>query len=277
MAVATGANELAFQYICSMVAEMSAILVDSKKSYLIDSRLGPLLRRRNFASLSELVAALAQGGAKALRQEVLEAMTTNETSFFRDMHPFEALKNTVFPRLIERRRHDRKISIWSNACSSGQEPFTLAMILKENFPELRGWKIEMIGSDLDSQMLQRASTGMFNQAEVNRGLPMQLLLKYFDRCGIAWQIKQEIRDMVCFRQINLVHPFPLTMPRMDVVLLRNVLIYFTAETKEMILTKIRKQMPDDGYLFLGGAESILNLNTSFTREQIGPSACFRPL
>lgn len=275
-ATATGSTDKAFNYISKMVLEASAIVLDVQKAYLVESRLAPIQRANGYSSLAELVEELKKVTSRSLRQEVVEAMTTNETSFFRDIHPFDAMKAQIVPELIKKRSGEKKLTIWSNACSSGQEPYTLAMLLRENFPELRNWKVELIGSDLDTQILEKAQSGVFNQTEVNRGLPMQLLLKYFERAGLHWKIKDEIREMVTFRQLNLVEPFPVSMPKLDIIFLRNVLIYFSVETKEEILTKARRLLQDDGYLFLGGGESIMNLDVKFNREQMGKAVCYRP-
>ncbi|MFO0923698.1 MAG: CheR family methyltransferase [Pirellulales bacterium] len=265
-----------FNYISNLVRDKSAIVLEPGKTYLVESRLSPIAREHGLDSLNQLVDALRKPGSQVLTQKVVEAMTTNETSFFRDLHPFTALKTTILPSLIERRAKERVINIWSNACSSGQEPYTIAMVLKENFPQLDGWRVRLIGTDLSNQILSRAKQGVFNQTEVNRGLPMPLLLKYFVKEGITWKIKDEIRKMVEFRELNLVEPFPALMTSMDIVFLRNVLIYFSPETKRDILMKTRRALRDDGYLFLGGAETTMNLNVSFEREQIGNCVCYRP-
>ncbi|HBE68697.1 MAG TPA: chemotaxis protein CheR [Planctomycetaceae bacterium] len=277
MATSVGTTDKAFDYISKMILDASAIVLDANKAYLVESRLAPILRAHDFSTLADLVEELKKVSARALRQEVIEAMTTNETSFFRDIHPFEALKKQVLPDILKKRSSERTLRIWSNACSSGQEPYTIAMILRENFPELAGWKVKLIGSDLDTKILGKARSGIFNQTEVNRGLPMQLLLKYFERDGLHWRIKEEIRSMVEFKQVNLVEPFPVSMGKLDIIFLRNVLIYFSVEMKQEILSKARRMLHNDGYLFLGGGESVLNLAVDFEREQIGKANCYRPV
>jgi chemotaxis protein methyltransferase CheR len=270
-------NVNAFEYICRLVLEKSAIVLEPSKTYLVESRLAPVARDNSMSSIEELVDALRKPGlgASRLTQEVIEAMTTNETSFFRDLHPFDALKKLIIPQLITKRSTERTINIWSNACSSGQEVYTIAMLLKENFPELGGWKLRLIASDLSTRILEKARSGVFNQTEVNRGLPMSMLLKYFQKTGLTWQIKEEIRKMVEFRQVNLVETFP-QLPPMDVVFLRNVLIYFSTETKRDILNKVKRVMRPDGCLFLGGAETTMNLDVPFEREAVGKAVCYRP-
>jgi chemotaxis protein methyltransferase CheR len=243
---------------------------------LVESRLAPVARELGLQSISELVSELQKPGSQKLTQRVVEAMTTNETSFFRDIHPFTALKEKIIPNLIQRRAKEKTLSIWSNACSSGQEPYTIAMIIAEHFPMLKDWKVRIISSDLSSQILDRARLGEFNQTEVNRGLPMNFLLKYFTKNGNQWKIRDDIRKMVEFRELNLVEPFPALLPAMDIVFLRNVLIYFSPETKSEILKKVHKVMHKDSYLFLGGSETTMNLNVSFEREQFGTAVGYRP-
>lgn len=167
------------------------------------------------------------------------------------------------------------MNIWSNACSSGQEIYSIAMLLREHFPELQSWKVRLIGSDLSSQILNRAREGIFNQTEVNRGLPLPLLVKYFQKEGLQWRIKDEIRKMVEFCEVNLVAPWPSSLPKIDILFLRNVLIYFSADTKKAILAKVRGVLRPDGYMFLGGAETTMNLDISFERVLLGKVACYR--
>lgn len=266
----------AFSFITNLVRKKSAIVLESGKGYLVESRLTPVVRELGLKSISELVSELQKPGSQKLVQLVVEAMTTNETSFFRDIHPFTALKEKVLPELIQRRAKEKCLSIWSNACSSGQEPYSIAMLIAEHFPVLKSWKIRIISSDLSSQILDRARLGTFNQTEVNRGLPMNFMLKYFIKDANQWKIRPEIRSMVEFRELNLVEPFPALIPAMDIVFLRNVLIYFSPETKTEILNKVCRVMSKDSYLFLGGSETTMNLNVDLVREQVGTAVCYRP-
>jgi len=267
-------NNNAFEYICNLVRDKSAIVLEPSKTYLVESRLNPVARANSLASIEALVDALRKPNSSKLIRAVVEAMTTNETSFFRDLHPFDALKATILPALIAARSRDRVLNIWSNACSSGQEVYTIAMLLKENFPELGAWKVRLIASDLSTQILDKAREGIFNQTEVNRGLPLPMLLKYFQKNGLTWQIKEDVRKMVEFRQVNLVETFP-QLPPMDIVFLRNVMIYFAPETKRDILTKVKKVMRPDAVLFLGGAETTMNLDVPFQREQVGKATVYK--
>ncbi len=266
-----------FSYISSLVRRKSAIILEGEKAYLVESRLTPVVREMGLLNISELVAELQKPGSQTLNQRVVEAMTTNETSFFRDIHPFDALKDKILPGLIQRRSKEKTLTIWSNACSSGQEPYTIAMILAEHFPMLKNWKVRLISSDLSNRILDKARLGCFNQTEVNRGLPMNFLLKYFTKDGNKWTVDQGIRNMIEFRELNLVDPFPALLPKMDIVFLRNVLIYFSPESKTEILKKVHAVMHKDSYLFLGGSETTMNLKVNFEREQIGSAVCYRPV
>jgi chemotaxis protein methyltransferase CheR len=274
--VAEALDPKSFSFITNLVRTKSAIVLESGKAYLVESRLTPVARELGLQNISELVSELQKPGSQKLTQRVVEAMTTNEPSFCRDIHPFTALKEQILPGLIQRRAKEKSLSIWSNACSSGQEPYTIAMLIAEHFPILKEWKVRIISSDLSSQILDRARLGVFNQTEVNRGLPMSFLLKYFTKNGNQWKIRDDIRKMVEFRELNLVEPFPALLPTMDIVFLRNVLIYFSPETKTEILKKVHKVMHPDSYLFLGGSETTMNLNVSFNREQFGTAVGYRP-
>lgn len=274
--IAEALDRQSFNFISNLVRSKSAIVLESGKAYLVESRLSPVARELGLKNIAELVSELQKPGSQKLTQRVVEAMTTNETSFFRDIHPFTALKEKIIPDLIQCRAKEKSLSIWSNACSSGQEPYTIAMLIAEHFPILKDWKVRIISSDLSSQILDRARLGEFNQTEVNRGLPMNFLLKYFTKNENTWKIRDDIRKMVEFRELNLVEPFPALLPAMDIVFLRNVLIYFSPETKSEILKKVHKVMRKDSYLFLGGSETTMNLKVNFEREQIGSAVCYRP-
>lgn len=264
-----------FGYISSLVRDKSAIVLDAHKAYLVESRLSPIVRAHGLHSFENLVEQLRKPNSAGLVQEVVEAMTTNETSFFRDVHPFEALRKQVLPDLICKRANEKKLTIWSNACSTGQEPYTIAMLLREHFPELAGWKVRICATDICSKVLEKAKSGEFNQTEVNRGLPAQFLLKYFTRQGLKWIITDEIRNSIEFRLLNLVEPWA-GIPPTDIVFLRNVLIYFDIDTKKRILCRVHHTLRSDGYLFLGGAESTVGFNANFAREQFGSATFYRP-
>ena len=256
-----------FDVIRRLLLERSAIVLEAGKQYLVETRLAPLVRQLNLESIGELIAQLrSQPAGNGLCRQVVEAMVTTETSFFRDHHPFEALRKVVIPDLIGRRRAERRLHIWCAACSSGQEPYSLALLFREHFPELEGWKISLLASDLSQEVLARAREGRFNQIEVNRGLPAALLVKYFEQHGTDWQLKPALRGMVDFQEINLARPWP-ALPRMDLVLIRNVMIYFDVETKKAILDRLTRLLRPDGYLLLGGAETTFNLDDSYRRVE----------
>ena len=263
-----------FDYICKMVRERSAIVLEGGKEYLVDSRLTPLARQEGFASLSDFIGHLRTKPSNDLHEKVIESMTTNETSFFRDVHPFEALKQIVLPDMIQKRQPERRLNLWCGASSSGQEPYSMAMLLRQFFPDLSSWKIHFIATDISQEMLQRCSKGCFSQLEVNRGLPATMLVKYFEKLGLAWQVKDDLRRLFEFRQMNLAAVWP-SLPKMDIIFLRNVLIYFDIETKKAILAKVRQVLQPDGYLFLGGAETTMNLDGKFERLQIEKTSCYR--
>jgi len=205
---------------------------------------------------------------------VVEAITTHETSFFRDFYPFEALKNRVLPELIAKRPPGQNITIWCAACSSGQEPFSVAMLVHEHFPALLRGKLRIIATDLSGAILERAREGLYRQAEINRGLPIVLLTKYFDKQGLYWRVKPYIRHLVEFRQSNLATTWP-PMPPLDIIFMRNVLIYFGLETKRIILGKVRKTLKSDGYLFLGSSETTLNLDAAFEPVPVEKTLCYK--
>lgn len=267
-------NPSEIQLVCDLSLKRSGIVLDASKQYLIEARLGALAKSHALPSISALLAKLHQADRATYERDIVDAMTTNETSFFRDVHPFDAVKKMVLPDLLLQRATARKLTIWCAASSTGQEPYTLAMLLRENFPQLAKWDIKFIASDLSRDVLQRAKAGRYSQLEVNRGLPAAMLVKYFKKTGLEWEIKQEIRDMIDFRELNLLETWPL-MPVFDLVFIRNVLIYFNNETKKKILGRIRGLMQPAGYLFLGGAETTLNLDDNFERMQADKSGCYR--
>jgi chemotaxis protein methyltransferase CheR len=209
-----------------------------------------------------------------LHYAVVEAMTTNETSFFRDIHPFEALRNEILPPLLAARNLRRTLTVWSAASSTGQEAYTIAILLAEYFPQIGPWNIQIIGSDLSQQVLDKAALGEYTQLEVNRGLPAALLVRYFQKVGLHWQVKPEIRKRVRFLPVNLIEAWP-KMPVFDVIFLRNVLIYFNPETKRQILGNIRQRLAPDGTLFLGGAETTLGIDDSWERVSHGKTSSYR--
>lgn len=267
-------NSVDLDYVRDLVYNHSAIVVERGKSYLVESRLGPLVRQEGLSSIEELVAQMRARSIDGLHWKVVEAMTTNETSFYRDIHPFEALRKSVLPEILERRQEKRELNIWCAACSSGQEPYSIAMMLREYFPNLINWEVQVTATDISREMVDRSRAGRFSQLEINRGLPAPLVVKHFQRAGAEWEIKENIRRMIKFSWMNLAEAWP-TMPQMDIIMMRNVLIYFDPERKKAILGKVARLIQPDGYLFLGGAETTLNLNDSFMRVQFGKATCYR--
>ena len=253
-----------FAFVAKMLREQCALVLEPGKEYLVKARLTPLAQKHGLASIDQLIERLRRGGDDGLLTEVVEAMVTTETSFFRDIHPFETLKTTVLPQLIELRRSERQLNIWCAASSSGQEPYSIAILLREYFPELSSWRINLSATDLSQEMLQRSRAGRYSQVEVNRGLPTPLLLKWFRQEGAFWQLDDTIRSMITFTQINLAQPWP-AMPMWDLVFLRNVMIYFDNAAKTNILGRVARVLCKDGYLLLGGAETTLNLDDSYYR------------
>lgn len=257
-------SPLDFDYVRRLVRERSAIALDESKGYLARARLDTLARQEGLASADELVGRLRSEPGDSLRSKVVEAMTTNETSFFRDVRPFELIRGQLIPELMRRRVQERRLTIWCAACSSGQEPYSVAMVLHEHFPTLDGWDRSIVATDLSSEMVERARAGRYSQMEVNRGVPATLLVRHFRRDGLDWYVQDSIRRMVEFHRANLVGEWPI-MPRPDLVLLRNVLIYFDTDTRRQVLSRVSRTMSPDGYLILGGAENTLGCEDLFER------------
>ncbi|MFO8076255.1 MAG: CheR family methyltransferase [Actinomycetota bacterium] len=262
-----------FDYIAALVRDEAAIVIEPSKAYLVESRLSPVARRHGQGSIAEVVTRLRNGDRK-LRTEVVEAMTTNETSWYRDVHPFEALHRHIIPELVKRRAQRRQITIWCGAASTGQEPYSVAMLLADRHPELANWNLRIIATDISGEVLGKAMAGRYSQMEVNRGLPAPILAKHFRREGADWVLSDRIRNMVEFRMLNLVGSWPV-MPPVDVVFLRNVLIYFDLTSKRAILSRVRGVMQEDGYLFLGAPETTLNLDDAFRRVAFDKTSCYQ--
>ena len=263
-----------FNYIRDLVRERSALMLDPGKEYLVESRLEPLARQEGFPSLQHLVERLRLNSSSDLHRKVVEAMTTNETSFFREIRVFEMFKKNIVPELLARRASKKSLNLWCAASSAGQEPYSFAMLLREHLPSLKTWNVRFVASDISTEMLARAIAGRYSQLEVNRGLPANLLVKYFHKQGALWEISHEIRQMVEFREINLIHTWSF-LPRMDVIFMRNILIYLDLETKKNILGRVARLLNPGGYLLLGGSETTTNLDDSFEVVSLGGATCFR--
>ncbi len=252
-----------FAYLRDFLKDKSGLVLTEEKQYLLDCRLLPVARDNGMETLAELVAAMKRPGASVLQGAVVEAMTINESFFFRDKTPFDNFTNVMMPAMLEERRAMRKLRIWCAAASSGQEPYSLAMLLKDMSDKMVGWNIDIVGTDLSSEILEKAKAGLYSQFEVQRGLPISLLVKYFKQQGSLWQIDSAIRAMVQYKKFNLLESFR-GLGKFDIVFCRNVLIYFDPPTKRDILERAAQQLAPDGYLVLGAAETVIGLTDQFS-------------
>ncbi len=272
---ATSIGREDFAYLQVLMRQRTGIALEAGKEYLAETRLAALALREGYGSMAALLESLhTEARSGELHGRVVEALTITETSFFRDLHPFEALKRVILPRRIESSASDQCVNIWSAACSSGQEPFSIAMLIRESFPRLIPGGVRIIASDLAHEVLERARSGTFTQVEVNRGLPAPLLVKYFTQKGHAWQIRDEVRRMVEFRELNLAGQWP-ALPAMDVIFLRNALLYFDVDVRHAVLKNIARCLRPEGYLVLGGGETTLTLDDSYEPIQCGKTVCYR--
>jgi chemotaxis protein methyltransferase CheR len=254
-------NQPDYEFLRKLLRDKSGLDLSADKQYLIESRLLPLARKTGLSSISDLVQKLRDGSSTLISQ-VVEAMTTNETFFFRDKVPFDHFREAIMPELLRARSNRKSIRIWCAAGSTGQEPYSLAMCLKEMSAALSGWRVEIVATDLSQEVLEKSKSGLYSQFEVQRGLPIQLLVKYFKQIGELWQVSAEIRSMVQHRQLNLLHDFS-QLGTFDVIFCRNVLIYFDQETKINIFGRLAKSMEPDGFLVLGAAETVVGLTDVF--------------
>jgi chemotaxis protein methyltransferase CheR len=263
-----------YEYVQQLLLTHSAIRISTEQEYLVRSRLEPVAKKAGLADLPALVERLRAQPYGALHTQVIEAMTTNETSFFRDLHPFETLKHIVLPEILARKAADKSLRIWSGACSTGQEPYSLAMLLAET-PKLAGWRTQIIATDLSRATLSKAQEGTYSALEVGRGLPARMLAQHFDRVGTAFQVRAPLRAMIEWKQLNLAGRWP-AMPFFDIVFLRNVLIYFPLTTNEAVLKNVRSALHPQGYLFLGTTENMLGINVGFEALSKGKTTLYRP-
>jgi chemotaxis protein methyltransferase CheR len=251
-----------YEYLCCFLKERSGLALLPQKQYLLESRLMPVVRRMGIADIGELVRRLRAPDAEPLRVAVTEAMTINESFFFRDKIPFERFTDTMLPALLAARTAQRRIRVWCSAAASGQEPYSLAMLVREASDQLAGWRVEILATDIGAEVLDRARAGIYTQFEVQRGLPIQSLIRYFDQEGEQWRIKEELRRMVQFRLLNLLDDFS-RLGVFDVIFCRNVLIYFDNATKTAVLERLARALACDGYLVLGAAETVVGLTDAF--------------
>lgn len=255
-------NHADFEHFMGFLKTKAGIVITAEKAYLVENRLSPVARKHSIGSADEVLTKLRQAPSAALVNDVLDAMTTNETLFFRDQRPFDQFRDKIIPELLQRNAASKRIRIWCAACSSGQEPYSLAMLFNELGPKVAGWKLEIVATDISKTILDRARKAEYSQFEVQRGLPITMLVKYFEQKGESWALKPEFKNNVQFREFNLLES-PRALGQFDVVFCRNVLIYFDHPTKADILAKIAGVMPSNGYLFLGGAETVLGVSDKF--------------
>lgn len=264
-----------YGYLQQLLRARTGTVLERGKEYLVEARLYALSQEEGFVSVGALLEALqTEPETGGLHRRVVEAMLNYETSFFRDFYPFEAMRTSVLPELLARRAASRTLQIWSAATASGQEAYSVAMLLREHFPETADWTVRLLATDVSDTMLARARSGRFRQIEVNRGLPAPFLVKYFERVGNEWQIREPIRRMVDFSHLNLAAPWP-GIPSMDLLLLRNVLIYFSSDVRRTILQNVRGCLRRDGYLFVGGGETSLVLDRTFEPVRAGKTVYYR--
>jgi chemotaxis protein methyltransferase CheR len=261
-------------FIRKLVLDHSAIVLEREKAYLVETRLTPLATRLGFESISAMVAKIRYEPVNGTHRMVVDAMTTNETYFFRDIHPFTILRSDIFPQLIKAREETRKLRVWCGACSTGQEPLSVSMLWDDAFPRQAAWEMKITATDLSQNVLKKAKSGEFTQMEVNRGLPAPMLIKYFEKDHNIWRVRDRIRSRISYQEMNLAKPFPI-LPKFDLILLRNVLIYFDLNMKKQILANIRRVMAPDAFLFLGAAETTMNIDPAFQSVIIGKTVCYK--
>jgi len=264
-----------YEYLANFLLGTSGLALGAGKEYLIEARLVPLAQSCDLDGIEQLVIELRKGNNTRLSSAVTEAMTTNETSFFRDKKPFEELCELLLPPVLQARQTSQTLRIWCAAAATGQESYSIAMTLLESFPEIRNWNVEIFGTDLDKAALARCKEGVYSQFEVQRGLPVQLLMKYFEQCDAGWRVKDELRSWVRWEQCNLLDDFS-RFGNFDIVFCRNVLIYFQNETKKDILDRLGDRVHSDGYLYLGAAETVLGISEAFQRFRDCRSAVYTP-
>ncbi|MEL6178716.1 MAG: protein-glutamate O-methyltransferase CheR [Myxococcota bacterium] len=265
-----------FEFIRELLYKRSAMALGDNKGYLVEARLGELIHGGQCKSLPELMKKLRSRSDRRLEDQVVEAMTINETWFYRDLHPFEALRTTILPDIIAQRSDTRRLNIWCAASSTGQEPYSLAMLLHRHFPDVaHNWKVSFVATDISTHALNAARQGLYGRHEIARGLPDDMQARYFSPAADGrWQIDKSIRDMVRFDQLNLAAPWPL-LDRMDLVMIRNVLIYFDLDTKRDIFRRLRQLMQPWGYMMLGAAETTMYIDDQFKRQSIHKCNCYR--
>ena len=252
-----------FEIYKDLLKDKSGLVLTQDKSYLIESRLNPIAKKWGYDNIDAMTNVLRGVPPNDLIIDIVEAMTTNETSFFRDKKPFDIFKEVVLPYYVQNAGAKKELKIWCAAASSGQEPYSLAMLLKEEAAKLPGWRFSITATDISHDILEQAKEGIYTQFEVQRGLPIDLLLKYFTQNGDKWAVNQDIKSMIQYKYFNLLDNMSI-MGKFDIIFCRNVLIYFDSETKKDVMERMNKQMADDGFFFLGGAETVLGVTDVFS-------------
>ncbi len=275
MGEATSLSGESFDFVRDLIHKQAALVLEPHKAYLVESRLASLARSEGALSVDAFLKRLRGRRVGLLHEKIVEAMTTNETLFFRDPPVFDALRLQVIPQLIKQRTTQKLLNIWSAASSTGQEPYSLALMFNEFFPELSSWDIRIFATDVSNEVLEVAKMGQFSQIEVNRGLPATLLVKYFRKVGTRWLIRDDIRQMVTFFPCNLAGEWP-SMPQLDLILMRNVLIYFDLATKRSIIARARRGLKRDGVLLLGNGETMVNVGAGFVRMTYDKAVYYKP-
>jgi chemotaxis protein methyltransferase CheR len=270
-----GCSEADLAYLRDVVRAESSNVVDPARTGRFEARLTPVAERLGVGSVGELVGLLREDRAPHLHRAVAEAMTVNETSFFRDRTPFEVVRETILPELIERNRASRRLHLWSAGCSTGQEAYSLALLVCEHFPELASWDVKIVGTDLSQAVVAHARRGRYGRLEVNRGLPARMLVKYFARYGEEWEVAPRLRGLCEFQAANLRGPMP-ELPVFDLVMLRNVLLYFPQQERGQVFEQVHRLMARGGYLMLGAAEQAEDSTTLFEAEFAGECFFYRP-
>ena len=269
-------TDLDYAYLRDVVLAQSANRIDPSRNTLFDTRLTPIVKMAGARNLQDFVSMLKLDKPSHLHRAVAEAMTINETSFFRDLKPFEMLRQEILPRLVDRRQSSRRLRIWSAASSTGQEAYSIAMLIAEYFPQLARWDVKITGTDISRGVVEYAQRGRYRRLEVNRGLPARMLLKYMERDGEEWEVNERIRSMCEFQSINLCATLP-TFPEFDLVMLRNVLLYFTQQDRARLFDEVYRKMAEDGYLVLGNAEQAEDSTNRFEVEFVANCYCYRPV
>lgn len=264
-----------YEFLSAFLLKRSGLHLGPNKEYLLEARLIPVAQSWGLAGIEPLVLELRRGNNERLNSAVTEAMTTNETLFFRDKTPFDELRDVLLPPLLEARKSSGRLRIWCAAASTGQEPYSLAMLLLESFPQLQSWKIEIVGTDISRQALARAEEGVYSQFEVQRGLPIQYLVKYFEQAPNGWKIKSDVKKLIQYRSLNLLDNFA-HLGQYDLIMCRNVLIYFENDIKKLILDRMSGMLRSDGYLMLGAAETVMGVTDTFDRFRNCKAAVYRP-